>query len=725
MVVMARPRRRPNAAAEQRREIALALVKLVRQALDAGEEPPWRKPWVGGYGRHRTGRKGRKRPYQRLNAWSTWVVAAGAGYRSEHWYTREQAEKQGWSLKPGHRGASIIVPLFQRDRDDGPSGGWLPSAGDWGGAVVYNRDAFDGPEPEDPPPPWESARGIDRTIALLGAVGLDLRLASGAWFHHGEDHIGLPHPNQFDGPEAWAATALHELLHWTGYRRRLARITHPWTREEYALEELVAELGAAMLCGRLGVAGTRPDDAQHQEYLTIWARRIQQAPEALEQALEQADQACRFLEDLAPEVFAEGQSKGAHVSVQDAPRRLDLGHLWIRDPIRILRVPEPLPEPPGLLLGVEAAAKLSSWCKAVERWVAKPKGRAPMLLLAGFPGDGAESLLVAIHGHMIRAPHPPLAWCSGEGLRPLELPAPTTAWREAPLLPRRGQDWRLPAFAFLGPGDKAPSAEDLLTSLDRGHSLSAPAVVVVRRIPAVERRTQAVTVLDLAAEPLALGYAAWRLRKSDARTWLAIQHRRPGETRLAESWTRRLRTSRPWLDGQEHGIRNPLQRAALRDTAPVAPTVIQTAQAVLDSIARLTNELVPLSFLLEGALAHHPLHQPHELIPLDVLMAPLFRSALPAEPGLLDRARFVVQLLLACPELSRGSKGLALLLSGSMDQDLDALAAELETRWKDSQRRPSRTPRRPRERRGELVYQRRSWSCTVPLRYGGVDLWEP
>jgi len=721
---MARPRR-PNAAAEQRKDIARALVKLVQQALDAGEDPPWRKPWVGGYGKHRTGRKGRQRPYQRWNAWSTWVVAAGMGYRSEHWFTREQAEKQGWTLKTGHRGASIIVPLFQRDREDsGPTGGWLASSGDWGGTVVYNRDAFDGPEPEDPPPPWESARGIDRTIALLQAVGLDLKLASGAYFRPSEDHIGLPHPNQFEGPEAWAATALHELIHWTGLEGRLARFPSHERNPDYALEELVAELGAAMLCGRLGVAGTRPDDAQHREYLTIWASRIQQAPEALEQALERADQACRFLEDLATEVFMEGLRDQDFVSVDDAPRTLRQGSLWRGDTMQRLRLPSRLSSPQDLLLSAEAAAKLTTWSKAVERWVAKPRGRAPMLLIAGFPGDGAESLLVAVHRHMLRASTYAVSWLGEDGPRSLDLPPPSLAWREAQVLPRRGQDRQLPAYAFLRPGDQAPGPQDLLTALERGHSLPVPSVVVARRPPRVERRTRAVILLDLGEEPLPVSFAAWRFRKIDTRTWLAVQHRRLAETRLAESWTRRLRTYRPWLDGKEHSFRNPLRRAALRETAPFAPIVLQTAQAVLDSLARLTNELVPLPPLVEEALERAPVREAHELIPLDVLMAPLFEPPLGEEPSLLDRARFVAQLLMACPELSRGSKTLALLLSRSMDQVLDALGAEIEQDWRDSAYRPSKKPRRLRERQGELVYQRRSWSCTVPLIFHGIPLVE-
>ncbi|MFH1469402.1 MAG: zincin-like metallopeptidase domain-containing protein [Pseudomonadota bacterium] len=727
---MGDPSRRRSAAAEQRSAVARELIALVKQALDAHEEPPWRRPWVGGFGQHRAGTKKKRQPYQGWNAWSTWVTAMRNGYRSELWYTRERGEKLHWTLKPNAVGAGIFVPLFSGgSSEEGPTGGLPGYGGDWGGAVVYNRDAFDGPKPEPPPTPWESARGIDRVCRLLRAAGIDLMLRGLACFDHGDDVIGLPDPFRFHSADDWAGTALHELVHWTGFHLRLDRIRYPWSPEERALEELVAELGSAMLSAQLGVAGVREYDDRHRAYLTSWSAHIQRAPEALEHAMEQADLACRFLEALAPEVFAGARREGDVVGMEAAPQWLREGHLWRGDPMERLRVHRIEGDPPPVLLGPAAAAALTAWARAVERWSEQPQGRAPLLVLQGAPGDGAESLLALVHLAMVGAPVPGATWLGADGPQPLELPRVPSRRRDALLLPRRDQDWRLPAWAFLAEGESAPSAADLFAALDKGHSLPVPAALVVRSLPEVERRTRAVFVVDLAREPLALVYAGWRLAKTDGRIWLAVAQRRPAMARRVESWASRLRGSSPWLDAQQHRGRDPLRRSALGQTAPFAPVVLQAAQAVLDTLARLRLGFFGLPALVEEAMRRHPVQDASQIIPLDELLEPLFGEPREEPLSLFDapptqavslsaRARLVVQLLEVCPELSRGTQGLALLLTRSMDVDLDAFGAEIEEAAGRAGR-PSGPPKGGSRQHGRLVREHHAWSCTVPLQLGG------
>jgi antirestriction protein ArdC len=51
------------------------------------------------------------------------------------------------------------------------------------------------------------------------------------------------------------ATLLHELTHWSGAPHRLNRTFGTrFGDNDYAVEELVAELGAAFLCADLGIA---------------------------------------------------------------------------------------------------------------------------------------------------------------------------------------------------------------------------------------------------------------------------------------------------------------------------------------------------------------------------------------------------------------------------------------------------------------------------------------
>ena len=75
--------------------------------------------------------------------------------------------------------------------------------------------------------------------------------------------------NTASAVQNWYAILLHELVHWTGADHRLARtFGKRFGDEAYAMEELVAELGSAFLCGDLGLSVTpRPD---HACYLASW-----------------------------------------------------------------------------------------------------------------------------------------------------------------------------------------------------------------------------------------------------------------------------------------------------------------------------------------------------------------------------------------------------------------------------------------------------------------------
>ena len=54
------------------------------------------------------------------------------------------------------------------------------------------------------------------------------------------------------------ATLLHELVHWTGHERRLARpFGYDSDSDEYWYEELIAELGSGFLCARFGLSNAR------------------------------------------------------------------------------------------------------------------------------------------------------------------------------------------------------------------------------------------------------------------------------------------------------------------------------------------------------------------------------------------------------------------------------------------------------------------------------------
>jgi hypothetical protein len=380
------------------------------------------------------------------------------------------------------------------------------------------------------------------------------------------------------------------------------------------------------------------------------------------------------------------------------------------------------------VLDAASAAVLADWTAALEDWARTPRAPAPLLQIAGLLGDGAESLLAWLATALSARSANGAVVSAETGLAPPALPALRRKWRSERVHPEPGTPWQLPAFAFrparavagtTGQASaRAPTQAELLRAVDQGRGIRVPLALVVRRPPVAEHRHRSCFVLDLTRAPLAGTLAVGRLPKADARTWLALEQRRPTESRLAAAWARRLRLGGRWLDGTEPTVRGELDRASLTRTAPFCPVVLQAAQAVLDSLARRGLDPPSLAFLVEDALARRAPAQAAGLVPLDALLGPLFGRPLEADAPLARRARLVVQALQLCPELSRGSKGLALLLASSLDADLDAAVGELEALLQpvtfslfDAQPRSSEA--------SFLSVERNSWCCSEPLIWRG------
>lgn len=98
--------------------------------------------------------------------------------------------------------------------------------------------------------------------------------------------------------EAWYATLLHELTHWAGASHRLDRqFGERFGDDAYAMEELVAELGAAFLCGDLGI--TAEPRADHAAYIDSWLRILKGDRKAIFTAASAANKAAEYLKSIA------------------------------------------------------------------------------------------------------------------------------------------------------------------------------------------------------------------------------------------------------------------------------------------------------------------------------------------------------------------------------------------------------------------------------------------
>ena len=93
----------------------------------------------------------------------------------------------------------------------------------------------------------------------------------------------------------YTSTHLHELIHWSGAKDRLNRLTGAtFGSPDYAKEELTAELGAAFLTAELGVDSDR---VQHPSYLANWLQALKQDPKFIFSVASLSKSAVDFLKE--------------------------------------------------------------------------------------------------------------------------------------------------------------------------------------------------------------------------------------------------------------------------------------------------------------------------------------------------------------------------------------------------------------------------------------------
>jgi antirestriction protein ArdC len=236
--------------------------------------------------------------YQGANVITLAIEALDRGYPTGEWATYKQWTDHGAQVRKGERSAQVIKWVTRKTQgDDQPVADGesrevrqlLPRV-----YAVFNAHQVDG---YDAHPLTVADTPADEWFAAIGA---DVHYGSDrAYYDPRTDRIYVPAIEQFDDPAAFAATNLHEHIHWTGHGSRLDRlhVGKAMDSPEYAAEELVAELGAAIGCARLGISPTpRPD---HAAYLAHWLTALDADPKQLFRSAAAAQRAVDHLDQLA------------------------------------------------------------------------------------------------------------------------------------------------------------------------------------------------------------------------------------------------------------------------------------------------------------------------------------------------------------------------------------------------------------------------------------------
>lgn len=256
---------------------------------------PWDRPWTGcGEGAF-SGTTGR--PYSILNQ----MILAKPGA----WFTFQEAKKRGGHVRKGEKASFVVfwkhVKVSEVDSTTGEVKAKLVPMLRY--YQVFHADQCEGLKLDELP----KVSGIEespnalKVIADYIANNAPIRLenealTNKAYYSPAEDKIVVPSVRQFTEQGEYYSTVFHEMTHSTGHKSRLDRLSGPahFGDESYSKEELVAEIGAAILCNMTGVE-SKKSFRNSAAYVQSWLRALRNDKKMIVQASGQASKAVDFI----------------------------------------------------------------------------------------------------------------------------------------------------------------------------------------------------------------------------------------------------------------------------------------------------------------------------------------------------------------------------------------------------------------------------------------------
>ncbi|NPV02187.1 MAG: DUF1738 domain-containing protein [Brevinematales bacterium] len=286
--------------------------KLVN-LMEENKSVPWRKAWNSSNSpmNYRT-----KRSYHGGNYVFLWLLSEMKGYQYSYWMTFKQAQEAGGYVKKGAKGYPVyFVNNLLREKtekmkdENGEEREVSVLNGNdrfyVKGYTVFNIEDIDGIEMpvQKENPVILSADEIIKKYSEMPILKTD-----DPAFNPKEDILFMPDMKEFHNSEEYYAAFFHEMIHSTAIEKRLNRkMDGKNGTEKYSAEELVAEIGSAMLSAYCGIETHFENSAA---YLNNWIQFIKDDPQIFPKACIKAQEAVEYiLEKSGLSMTAESEEK--------------------------------------------------------------------------------------------------------------------------------------------------------------------------------------------------------------------------------------------------------------------------------------------------------------------------------------------------------------------------------------------------------------------------------
>lgn len=276
--------------------------------VNKGEELPWQKPWKCFGAAPANLISGRE--YKGL---TNRIVLSIQNFSSRFWVTRKKAEEFGGHVREGEKPTYVFFWKRYMYEDVNEETGEVGKKARFYARTyeVYNVEQCEGIiHPRVLKPDFEKVEHeplpeFDNFVeAYCSGKGPALEYGGDrACYIPGRDAIMVPDSFQYDSYAHHCSTVFHEMTHSTGHKGRCNRRgvaeVNTKDQDQYGREELIAEMGAALLMSEFGFTEAEFESVRNNSvaYLQHWSKVIGDDPKMFITAARQAEKAVDYIKN--------------------------------------------------------------------------------------------------------------------------------------------------------------------------------------------------------------------------------------------------------------------------------------------------------------------------------------------------------------------------------------------------------------------------------------------
>lgn len=269
------------------------IIKLIEES----EELVWRKPWNTVIGKGTPINYVTKKGYSGFNYVALTTIANAFG-KPNVWLTFNQAKKAGIKVNKGAESIPLIYWNFKETEKE------TTEIDENGNEItktkkvkypfcryfrVFNIADTDAEYEEETKEEEETELNFDEVsentikdyLKREAELTFNATKSNSAYYNPRRDEVVVPELSQYEAEDEYYSTVFHELVHSTGHKSRLNRLNdgeNMFGSKTYSKEELVAEIGASILCNIHGFENTMDNSVA---YIKGWLKKIKEEPHVL------------------------------------------------------------------------------------------------------------------------------------------------------------------------------------------------------------------------------------------------------------------------------------------------------------------------------------------------------------------------------------------------------------------------------------------------------------